>query len=95
SDCTHCFHLSAVLRSHPSLKTVRSIEAELNPDLYNNCNFTPDEISSALRALSTVSEKTIIQAVAAPPSEWGLTLDERVTLVEYLTRQQHQLLTFL
>ena len=70
-------------------------QAELNSYLRENCNFTPDEISSALRALSSVSEETIIQAVAAPPNEWGLTLDERVTLVEYLTRQQQQLLTFL
>lgn len=77
------------------LDLMQALQAELNPDLYNNCNFTPDEISSALRALQSVSEETIIQAVAAPPSEWGLTLDERVTLVEYLTRQQQQLLTFL
>ena len=77
------------------LDLMQAPQAELNPDLYNNCNFTPDEISSALRALQSVSEETIIQAVAAPPNEWGLTLDERVTLVEYLTRQQQQLLTFL
>ncbi len=70
-------------------------QAELDQFLYKRCKFTKDEISSALQALSSVSEKTIIQAVAAPPSEWGLTLDERVTLVEYLTRQQQQLLTFL
>lgn len=74
---------------------IQAPQAELNSYLCENCNFTPDEISLALRDLSSVSEKTIIQAVATPPSEWGLTLDERVTLVEYLTRQQQQLLTFL
>jgi len=74
---------------------MQATQAEVNSYLCDNCNFTPDEISSALRALQSVSEETIIQAVAAPPNEWGLTLDERVTLVEYLTRQQQQLLTFL
>ncbi|MDB9511889.1 hypothetical protein PN499_11890 [Kamptonema animale CS-326] len=73
---------------------IQAPQAELNSYLCENCNFTEDEISSALRALESVSEQTIIQAVAAPPNEWGLTLDERVTLVEYLTRQQQQLLTF-
>ncbi|WP_449417648.1 HipA family kinase [Phormidium nigroviride] len=74
---------------------IQAPQAELDPFLDKHCNFTTDEISSALRALESVSEETIIQAVATPPSEWGLTLDERVTLVEYLTRQQQQLLTFL
>jgi hypothetical protein len=74
---------------------IQAPDAKLDPFLDQHCNFTTDEISSALRALESVSEETIIQAVATPPSEWGLTLDERVTLVEYLTRQQQQLLTFL
>jgi hypothetical protein len=70
-------------------------QAELDPFLHKRCKFTTDETSSALLALQRVSEETIIQAVAAPPNEWGLTLDERVTLVEYLIRKQQQLLTVL
>jgi len=42
--------------------------------------------------LAGVAEATIIQAVASPPNEWGLTMEERIVLVEYLLRRQQELL---
>ena len=66
--------------------------AEINPRLVSNCKLKLEEIRQGLWLLDAVSEETIIQAVAAPPSEWGLTIDERVTLVEYLVKRRQDLL---
>jgi hypothetical protein len=48
-----------------------------------------------LEQLDQVSEDKIIQAVAAPPIEWGLTMEERVTMVEYLVKRQKELINLL
>ena len=69
--------------------------AELDRYLVSSCKLTSEEIQQALLALNTVTEDVIIQAVAAPPSEWGLTIDERVTLIAYLFRRKQELLALL
>ena len=76
---------------------VQAPRAELDQLLLRTCNFkvNSDEIQEALRRLEAVKEETIIPAVAAPPTEWGLTIDDRVTLVEYLIRRQQELLELL
>lgn len=65
--------------------------AELAP-CFEDCYLTQEEIGEALQALESVTEEKIIQAVSSPPDEWGLTMGERVTLVEYLTRRKQELL---
>jgi hypothetical protein len=69
--------------------------AELDPELSSICSLKPDEVKQALFALKAVREETIIQAVASLPSEWGLKIDERVTMVAYLIRRQQDLLALL
>jgi len=71
---------------------LEAASAEINPRLVSNCKLKLEEIRHGLPLLDAVSEETIIQAVAAPPSEWGLTIDERVTLVEYLVKRRQDLL---
>jgi len=71
---------------------LEAASAEINPRLVSNCKLKLEEIRQGLGLLDAVSEETIIQAVAAPPSEWGLTIDERVTLVEYLVKRRQDLL---
>lgn len=70
-------------------------DAELDRYLVSTCKLTSEEIEQALLVLNTVTEDVIIQAVAAPPSEWGLTIDERVTLVTYLLKRKQELLALL
>lgn len=65
--------------------------AELDP-CFEDCYLTQEEVGDALRALEAITEEKIIQAVSSPPDEWGLTIGERVTLVEYLTRRRKELL---
>ena len=40
----------------------------------------------------SISEQIIVQAVGSVPDEWGITIDERIALVEYLIQRQHDLL---
>jgi hypothetical protein len=62
-------------------------------DCFSSCYFTQEEVQEGLQALGAVTEDKIIQAVASPPDQWGLTMDERVVLMEYLMRRQQELLT--
>jgi hypothetical protein len=66
-------------------------------NLWILCSFSREspEIINALEQLDQVSEDQIIQAVAAPPNEWGLTMEERVTMVEYLVKRQKELINLL
>jgi hypothetical protein len=67
--------------------------AQLDPVLVSACNFTPLEIDQALEALVNINEGEIIDAVAYPPTEWGLTIDERTMMLQYLIKRQIQLST--
>jgi hypothetical protein len=71
--------------------------AELDTHLRILCSFSrkSPEIINALEQLDQVSEDQIIQAVAAPPNEWGLTMEERVMMVEYLVKRQKELINLL
>lgn len=67
-------------------------DARLDDFFLSECSFTDREIERSLSQLQAVREEEIVRAVASPPVEWGLTIDERVTLVEYLITRQQQLL---
>jgi hypothetical protein len=64
----------------------------LDPSLKTDCNLTPDEINKAGAALACITENQILEAVAAPPDEWGITIDERLALVRYLIDRRSELL---
>jgi hypothetical protein len=51
-----------------------------------------EDLSSALNALREISEQIIVQTVRNIPQEWGITIDERLALVEYLIQRQCDLL---
>ncbi|MEM6435727.1 MAG: hypothetical protein AAF773_18025 [Cyanobacteria bacterium P01_D01_bin.115] len=61
------------------------------PACFKNCKLTPDELAEAFDALSDISEQQIVTAVASPPDDWGLTIEERITLVRYLINRQSAL----
>ncbi len=66
--------------------------AVLDPKIVNVCRFQPSEIQKAMVALVNLSEKEILQAVARPPVDWGITIRERVALVDYLVKRRQELL---
>ncbi|WP_231866947.1 HipA family kinase [Anabaena sp. 4-3] len=76
--------------------TVQSLQNAPNPEvdrrLVLSCSLTNDEIRRGLLALEAVTEEEIIQAVASPPDEWGITINERMVMIEYLIKRQRFLL---
>ncbi|KOR35615.1 hypothetical protein AM228_17625 [Planktothricoides sp. SR001] len=61
--------------------------------LSSKCKFSNEEILAALEHLQAITEQKIIQAVASPPKQWQITIEERVVLVEYLMTRQHRILS--
>lgn len=61
------------------------------PDCFSACDFTKKELSEGLETLSSITLRQIIEAVASPPDEWALTIEEREQLVQYLVHRQNVL----
>lgn len=65
--------------------------APFMPRCFQDCALTSDELQGALDALSAISEAQIVKVVASLPDSWGLTIEERITLVRYLRNRQRDL----
>jgi hypothetical protein len=70
----------------------RAARAELYEEIVRECQLTSAEQLSALLALEKMDDETIIQAVSAPPDDWGITMNERLALVDFLVRRRVELL---
>lgn len=67
--------------------------AELDQQIVSGCALMHAELSSALQGLEGVNDAAILRAVAAPPSNWGLSMDERVTLAQFFIKRRSELLS--
>lgn len=63
----------------------------LDPTLEAAYGFTPGEVSEAIDQLRGVSHEQIVQVTASVPVDWGLTMQETVTLARYLCDRRDQL----
>ena len=54
-------------------------------------NLTDAELRDGRRRLAAITAEQIATAVAAPPDDWGLTLQDRIVLAEYLLTRKNQL----
>src|SRR5574341_106884 len=61
-------------------------------EIRSGCNLSDAEIKVALESLRKVSNDSIIEAVAIPPDEWGVTIEERVAMVHFVIDRQKALL---
>jgi hypothetical protein len=61
--------------------------------LVSTCALTPADLQAACQPLREVSDKLIAAAVAAPPDEWGISVDERAAMCVYLAKRRGELLT--
>lgn len=74
-------------------ETLRSgAEAKVHSKLVSNCGLTSRDIKYALDALEAVKEEEIIEAVASPPNEWGITIEERMIMIEFFIQRRQSLL---
>lgn len=70
-------------------------ESQPDTQITNACNITQPELHEAIRALSDVGDEALAYIVAVPPDEWGLTMEERMALLNYLTKRRDELLAML
>lgn len=61
----------------------------------SNCGLTPDELKAAAVPLRSLTDEAIARAVAAPPTAWNFTIDDRVAMAAYLEKRRDALLTTL
>lgn len=66
--------------------------AQPDTQVSSACNLTEPELRNAIRALHAVRDEALISIVALPPAEWGLTMEERIALLEFLKRRRDNLL---
>jgi len=68
--------------------------AELDPT-FAACRFSRAERSRARGALDKITHQTIAEAVAAPPDAWGISMQERIAMAEYVARRRAELISLL
>lgn len=73
-------------------RLTRTTDVQLDRLLLETCKLTYQELEPALNACLAVTEEQILTAVAAPPTDWGMTIDDRLALVEYLMSRQKQIM---
>jgi HipA-like kinase len=61
-------------------------------ELVTDAGLNQGDLRPALNQLQTVTEDCVLQAVAAPPDDWGMDMTERVALAEFLLRRRNALL---
>ena len=63
--------------------------------IVQGCKLTQQELHAAIRAISPTDRQALACTVALPPDEWGLTMDERVAVLEYLISRRDVLVGLL
>ena len=76
----------------------KSMESDSEIDLefllfsgFEMCCFKPIDFQKMQQNLNQVTELNIFSSVASVPDEWGITMEERLVLVEYLFIRQQRL----
>jgi hypothetical protein len=74
---------------------VAAPQSQPDTQITNACNTTQPELHQALHALSAIGDEALISVVSVPPNEWGLTIEDRIALVNFLRRRRTELLAML
>jgi HipA-like protein len=68
----------------------RSPSAVMDP-VFQCCALTTDELNEARVRLEGITEDDIAGTVGAPPDEWGVSLQDRIAMAEYLWKRRDEL----
>jgi hypothetical protein len=98
-DHGHCFS-GGPNWTIESLQKSIEFDSELNLefllfDRFEMCCFKPIDFQKMRQNLKQVTELHIFSSVASVPEDWGITMDERLILVEYLFVRQQRLVLIL
>ena len=58
---------------------------------FDQCDFSIDELNIVYDILNNVTEEMIVRAVASARSEWGITLEEKLGMINYLENRKKEL----
>jgi hypothetical protein len=61
-------------------------------EITTQCSLTPDELREAVRSLKRLRDADVALAVAFPPDEWNVSLEERKRLAAYLGSRRDALI---
>lgn len=99
-EVTDPFRVSAVDHGHffpggPNW-TIATLGAAAAPtvaaDLAAACGLARDDLNAACAGLARVHDTQIARAVAIPPDEWGVKIDERIEVAKYISARRDALL---
>jgi hypothetical protein len=74
-----------------TIPTLQGAPPAVQDAFFAALNLTDAEMRDARRRLLVVGPDQIAAAVAAPPADWGVALQERIVLAEYLLQRKNQL----
>jgi HipA-like protein len=63
--------------------------------VFGSCQLLDAELRIARASLEQIKATNIADAVAGPPDDWGINIDERLLLVKYLDKRRGEVLNFL
>ncbi len=78
--------------------TITSLRENLEPQMatgFESCCFKPPDFQCMGSALEQINQDKVISVVGSVPESWGITMEERLALVEYLLVRQQRLLSVL
>lgn len=77
-----------------TIESLKRISSPAKPDylIVSRYKLKDKNLSPALDALREITEQAIVQTIGNIPQEWGISIDERLCLVEYLIKRQGELL---
>ncbi|MGL6344710.1 MAG: HipA family kinase [Waterburya sp.] len=73
---------------------IKDLEKDLPATLdsyFEDCHFTENEFKKVYDILNNVTKTTIVQVVASPRKDWGISFEERLGMINYLTKRQQEL----
>ena len=91
-DHGHFFHADRKAPNWTVGTLTHAPKAEADAPLTQQGTITAEELADACAPLRAVSAEHIAEVIAIPPDDWGVGLDERVALAEYLYRRKSELI---
>ncbi|MHB8778883.1 MAG: HipA family kinase [Anaerolineales bacterium] len=73
-----------------SLATVTGVE--LHSELYNSCGLSDLDIRNNLDGLTRLTDAAVLEIVALPPDEWGVSMEERIEMSKFIMTRRDEML---
>jgi hypothetical protein len=69
-----------------------SPEAQPHPEICASCGLNDSDIKAALVNLNRIADDDIIEMIGLPPDEWGVSMDERIEISNFIMSRRDEML---